>query len=537
MRWPVLGDRFTIGRDPKCDAELHDIASKKGQFKERDSVSRFHSLLTQKDGQWFIEDGDGHGKASLNGTFLNEQKLAVPGRVPLGDKDQIRVCNLICVFRLEPDSTFSVEASVAHADSGQFLETQPSERLRILLEISAALRSTLDADAVINRILDHLFKVFPHAERGLVVFREDPTAQMVVRAHRTPKGDVADPHFSTSVVRRCLEKMEAILGNDLPAQFPESDSIAAIPGRSLIIAPLWQPGGKALGAVQLESRADRRKFTEDDLKFLLGVASQASISLSNARLHRDSLRHQRRLRDLEVAQQVQRSLLPHGLPELPGYGFFAHYESAQEVGGDYYDFVPLSGGRLGVLLGDVAGKGVAAALVMAKFSVEARVCLENIADLGEAILRLNHRMLLAAVPEKFVTLAALVLDPATHTATVVNAGHPSPLVLRANGAIEDAASEDFSGPFLGIFELNALPTREIKLEPGDRLLIFSDGVNEAMDHQDHQFGTDGIHKACCGSCDAKGTVETLIAAVNRHAAGCGQSDDITVVCFGRETGS
>jgi serine phosphatase RsbU (regulator of sigma subunit) len=458
----------------------------------------------------------------------------VVGRRLLADKDQIRICNLICMFRLEPDSTFSVEKSVAHADSSDpDLATQPSERLRALLDISNALRGTLDADVILDQILGQLFRVFPQAERGLVVFREEPTASIVVRAHRTPNGEAADPHFSSSVVRRCLENCEAILGNDLPEQFPESDSIAALPGASLIIAPLWQPGGAALGAVQLESRSDRRKFTPEDLTFLLGAASQASVAISNARFHRDSLLRQRKERDFEDAKQVQRSLLPHSLPVVPGYQFFAHYDSAQIVGGDYYDFVPLSGGRLAVLLGDVAGKGVSAALVMAKFSVEARVCFENHADPAEAILRLNRRMVESPVPDKFVTLAGLVLDPAAHRAVVVNAGHPSPLVLRANGAVENAADADSSGLPIGVADLGPYPSREIHLEPGDRLLVFSDGVSEAMDYQERQFGIASIPLACRGADCCKSAVMKLVEAVRKHAAGCPQSDDIAVVCFGR----
>src|SRR5262249_52410767 len=170
------------------------------------------------------------------------------------------------------------------------------------------------------------------------------------------------------------------------------------------------------------------------------VASQASIALCNARLHREALVHQRRERDLEVAHEVQLALLPRCLPSVLGYEFFAHYEPAQQIGGDYYDFIPLPDQRLAILLGDVAGKGVPAALVMAKFSVEARVCLETAFGLAAAVSKLNAHMARADLSDRFVTLVAVVLDPATHTATLVNAGHPSPLLIRyATGAVEEAA--------------------------------------------------------------------------------------------------
>jgi serine phosphatase RsbU (regulator of sigma subunit) len=119
-----------------------------------------------------------------------------------------------------------------------------------------------------------------------------------------------------------------------------------------------------------------------------------------------------------LARRVQRTLLPPGPPDVPGYAFHAHYEPAYEVGGDYYDFIPLAGRRLAVLLGDVSGKGVAAALVMVKFSVEARVCLQTEPDAAAAVGKLNGLMTRAAMPDQFVTLAAAVLDPAAHTVTL-----------------------------------------------------------------------------------------------------------------------
>ncbi len=529
-RWPVLGDRLVIGRIHGADVELKDP-------QQNPAVSRKHALITCVGSQWYIEDGDGKGKASRHGTFVNEKKLPCPGRHRLRDKDQIRICDYQFVFRLEAEIEFSVEASVVHSDSDLHLETQPLERLRLLLDISAVLRGTLDADGVLDRTLEHLFKMFPQAERGLVVFREDPAALPVIRTLRTPKGEPADPRFSSTVVRRCLESLEAVLGNDLAVQFPESDSIYGLPSRSLMCTPLWTPDGQALGVIQLDTHAENRKFTPDDLRLLLGVGSQASIALSNARLHRERLILQQRARDLEVAQQVQRALLPRTMPQLPGYGFYTYYESAQEVGGDYYDFVPLPDGRLAVLLGDVSGKGVAAALVVAKFSVEARVCLENNANPAAAVDRLNTLMIRAAVPEKYVTLAVAVLDPVTHVIVVVNAGHLAPLLLRTSGEVEEVASDDISGFPIGWVEGIPYLSQAVRLEPGDRLLVFSDGVSEAMGANDRLFGPEGIRTAveiAGGSPLATG--EQLLRAVKQHTAGYPQNDDITVVCFGRSAG-
>jgi serine phosphatase RsbU (regulator of sigma subunit)/pSer/pThr/pTyr-binding forkhead associated (FHA) protein len=527
---PIVSDRFVIGRHAACDL----ILTLERDSAHRPNVSRRHAILTCTDGQWFVEDGDGQGRPSRNGTTLNNQRVPYPSRVPLYHDDQITICGVRLAFQFDPSSTFTPEVAVSHADSQEVLETQSADRLRLLLDVSTALRGTLDPDAVLDRMLEHLFRMFPQTERGIFVSCEQPTGAFVVRALRTPRGEPADPRFSTTVVRHCLENLEAVLGNDLPNQFPGIESISALSARSLLLAPLWTPDGQALGAVQLDTRADNRKFTAEDLRLLLGVASQASIALSNARLHRDSLTLQRRQRDLEVAQQVQRALLPATLPDVPGYSFCTHYAAADQVGGDYYDFVPLPSGRLAVLLGDVAGHGVAAALVMARFGAEARACLESEVDPAAAVARLNALMIRAALPESFVTLAGLVLDPVTHRAAVVCAGHPSPLLRRAEGDIVDVVPHEANGLALGIDTTQKYECREILLKPGESILLFSDGVFEAMDADDRQFETARVRSVFSAAGPSPGTtIAALTDAVQRHSAGCRQADDITLVCLSR----
>lgn len=527
-RLPILGERFTLGRSADCDAVLNNQQKNKS-----DSISRRHAVITQRGGEWFIADGDGKERPSHNGTFVNDERVSLAGR-PLRDQDRIRICNVRLVFFLEPPSSFTPEAAVRHSDSGSCLDSQPADKLRALLDVSSELRGVLDPDVVLERTVDCLFRLFRRAERALVVFRESPDDPPEVRVLRTPDGAAADPRFSTSVVRRCLERLEAVLGNDLPAEFPDSESLSGLELQSLMCSPLWTPEGQALGVIQLDTRADARKFTPDDLRLFFGVASQASIALGTARLHRRTLALQRRARDLEVAQQVQLALLPRSLPTLPGYSFSAHYAAAEEVGGDYYDFVPLPGGRLAVLLGDVSGHGVAAGLLMARFGAEARACLEALPDPAAAVARMNDLVLRAGVEGRFVTLAAAVLDPAAHAVTVVNAGHPPPLVRRADGTVEEATGEGASGLPLGVAEDQTYGTCEVRLGPGDAVLLYSDGVPEALDAGENQFGDDALRAAfaAAGRTPAAG-VEALAAAVRKHGVGCEPNDDITLACFGR----
>ena len=182
----------------------------------------------------------------------------------------------------------------------------------------------------------------------------------------------------------------------------------------------------------------------------------------------------------------------------------------------------------------MTGHGVAAALIVAKFSVEARVCLETSADPAQALNRLNAQWIRTNLPEKYVTVAVALLDPKTHTAVVANAGHPAPMFVKASGEVLTVAGEEISGFPIGVNEGTVYQSQEVRLEPGDRLLIFSDGVSEALDASDRLFGLDGIRQAVAvGGIGPQATGEQLLQAVNRHTTRCDQNDDITVVCFGR----
>jgi serine phosphatase RsbU (regulator of sigma subunit) len=242
--------------------------------------------------------------------------------------------------------------------------------------------------------------------------------------------------------------------------------------------------------------------------------------------------------DLELARGVQRGFLPLRTPEVPGYEFFAHYESAYEIGGDYYDFILLPHMQVAVLLGDVAGKGVAAALLMAKLCADARFCMLTERDPATAVTRLNSLMNQSGIVDRFVTLVAAVLDPLNHTVTLVNAGHPPPLIYRrASRTAEEAIGNELAGLPLGVLDNSEYASCQVSLEPGDSILIFSDGVTEAVNVQGLQLQTQGVYAAVQGKAFCPRSLgEHVVEVVKQFATGCSQSDDISLVGFGR-TGS
>src|SRR5207302_11114738 len=222
----------------------------------------------------------------------------------------------------------------------------------------------------------------PQAERLFLVLVDPETKRLVRKAFKyrpnrrtafsgaaaaVPEDEVP-MSISRSLVNHVLVNKKAVLSQDAgnDKNLPTSASIADLKIRSVMCVPLLTPDGQALGILQLDT-SDRRQFLQDDLDVLAAVASQAAIAIQNASMHESLLERERVDRDLKLAEQVQKRFLPQGVPRVPGYEFFAHYHPAYEVGGDYYDFVQLPGNRYAVAVGDVSGKGVAAALMMAKF--------------------------------------------------------------------------------------------------------------------------------------------------------------------------
>ena len=356
------------------------------------AVSREHAHILLIQGKYYIED-----RESRNGTFVNNQQIA--GRTLLKNNDRIKICDFLCTFQdgsalkplpavLLPDeadadpegeNSSTVEAKCTGTlSSHQLLESQPTEKIKALLDISTNLSKTLELDALLPKIADSLFQLFRQGDRCFLILREEPSGRLVPKMIKTRRaGTDTTSRFSKSIVQQCLETGQALLSEDAStdSRFGLSQSIADFRIRSVMCAPLLHADGKAFGVVQLDTQDRSKKFVADDLKLLVGVANQAAVALENVHLHNDLLARDRFQRDLELAREVQHGFLPRSSPEIPGYQFYTHYESAQQIGGDYYDFIPLAQHRLAVLLGDVAGKGVPAALLMAKLSAEARFCM------------------------------------------------------------------------------------------------------------------------------------------------------------------
>ena len=268
------------------------------------------------------------------------------------------------------------------------------------------------------------------ADRGFIVLRDPRTGRLVPKAVKYRRQDDAQTvRISRTIVRNVMATKEAILSADAAtdARFDMAESIVDFHIRSMICAPLVASDGQALGVIQLDALDQRNRFQKDDLDMLVSVACQAAFAVENAQLHEAAMRDQALKRELAVAHEVQRGFLPSAAPRIPEYDFFDFYEPASQLGGDYYDYVELPGGRLAVVVADVSGKGISASLLMAKLSAETRYCLASEPEPAQAMARLNRAFCDSGWEDRFVTMVLAVLDPRRHEVTIVNAGHLPPL--------------------------------------------------------------------------------------------------------------
>jgi serine phosphatase RsbU (regulator of sigma subunit) len=299
-------------------------------------------------------------------------------------------------------------------------------------------------------------------------------------------------------------------------------------------APLVDAEGTAMGVVQVDTQDMQRQFNDQDLEVLASVVPSAATALRYCQLHEEALKRQALDRDLKLARRVQNALLPEAAPRLEGYQFFAFYEAAYEVGGDYYDYVPLPGGRWAVVVADAVGKGVSAALLMAKLSGELRSSLSIEPTPAAAVARMNDSMTRSGMAGHFVTLILAVIDPATHQVNLVNAGHMAPLVRRADGFVDEAPGVT-GGPALGILPNQDYAARSVRLDAGDSVTMFTDGFSEAARADNAMYGVERLRgQLAVPVGTAKELGERVLSDVRRFVGGHPQSDDMCLICFGRE---
>lgn len=438
---------------------------------------------------------------------------------------------------------------------------QPSgDRLALLYRLSQTFSSSLDLDEVLNRVMDEVIAA-TRAERGFVMLRE-PDGDLAFRVARGMEREtIDDPQFqvSRSVVERVAREGQPVLTSDAQAddRFSMRLSVVSLGLRSILCVPL-KTQDRITGVIYVDNRLQAGIFGSPDLELLTAIASNASISIENARLYQVAVEQGRLERELQVAREVQASLLPRETPQVAGWEFAARWKPARQVSGDFYDFLPLDDGRLGLVLGDVSDKGMPAALFMALTRSIIRASLGHAPSPAEAITRANRLICADSSGGMFVTLFCAVLNPETGKFTYVNAGHNPPLLCQVSTLIRQYSDAQYpdaqypdaqypdtqaeaegqsplkltlTGMALGVLDDAPYEQRTVVLSPGDFALLYTDGVTDAMGPTEQAFGMEQLERTVLehGNASAVEILDTLENRLDDHTIGSAQFDDIAVM--------
>jgi len=541
--FPLTGDEAVIGRHPDCQIQL-----------DSNMVSRRHARVFRDGGKLLVED-----LGSGNGTFLNGGRVAAA--TPLKNGDRVKVGPVLLRFedenapgpprtapnqpaiRLdiaggEEDSATIMTAAPNQSGFG-LLDVRPEAKLKSVIEISRRLAATADLGGLLPTLLDTLFEIFPGADRGVVLLRSPEAGRLVPAAQKHRRGGEEETvRLSRTVLNKVIQEKSGILSADAAndRQFRMSESISNLSIRSVMCVPMIGLDGEVTGVINLDTQNPLAQFKPDDLDLLLAVAGQAALSYESARLLVSYIEKLRQDGEMEIARGVQQALLPEHFPEIPGYEFFATYDSAEAVGGDYYDAFPLPNGRVCVSFGDVAGKGVPGALIMSRLASCVQNVMRYVPDVGEAFAAINEHMCAKMAEGRFVTYVLAVIDPAKNEVSLCNGGHMSPFIRRAGGSVEEFPEASIGLP-IGVIDGYPYEVVTRPIAEGDTVVITTDGVDEAMDPDGKLYTRDRARQFIkSGPAGAKELTLALLADVRKHARGRPQNDDITITSFGRTAG-
>jgi sigma-B regulation protein RsbU (phosphoserine phosphatase) len=535
-RYKLADGEYVIGRRSDCQIFVPDMR-----------VSRQHARLW-KDGEgWALED-----LGSNNGTFINGVRLQQA--TPLKHDDEILIANNRirvearditaesskfpegnAVTIVDVGSTGSVIKSRMDSDSsspiissGLFSLTEQravrliERKLDALTQILHATAASDTAEALLQKLVDALLDLFPQAEDVGVLVEDERTGELRVQCQKHRKqafgGDLRVPG---TIIQHVVSDRRGVLLNETNDE--NEEGVGTRMGAPLIYH------GAHYGVVYVESKTSG--FRQEDVDLLQSIATQAGLAIHATRVASQLARREKLERDLRVARQIQRSLLPANVPQVVGLDFAVHYEPAYQIGGDFYDFIWHDPSHLGLCVGDVAGKAISAALYMARLTSELRSRAAIARTPARLLRRVNQEIANLGDDGMFATLVYCIYDLETRSLVFTNAGHCTPL-LRRGDRVFPLQAERAHTPPLGVTpELEAGEAR-VQLHSGDMLIMVSDGILEARDARGNEYGLSRLSRRIrTARGAAEDVIKAILADIDGHSADQGQGDDMTIVAM------
>ena len=408
------------------------------------------------------------------------------------------------------------------------------EELSIINDISTAINSTLSLEKIIELIVQKCIKHMI-VEQGTVTLLEngsqDNQFKTIMRQADQSSGYMPF-HLDTQITGWMLKNKKPLIVDDLDgdARFRTLES-EENPIRTLLSVPLMLKG-RIIGALNVFNKHGGSKFSEPDKRLLCIISTQSAQVIENARLYEEEQSLMRIQEEMKIAYNIQMGLLPKGAPMIEGYDLAGKSLPAKSVGGDYFDLIRLGDGRLFFCLGDISGKGMPAALLMSNMLATLRGQNLDLTTPGSIMNYSNEHMFRNTDPERFSTLFLGVLDPENAELTYSNAGHNLPFIVNETGSVKRLETGNI---VLGAIEDVTYTEDSVKLEKGDTLLIFSDGISEAINPDEEEFGEDPLPALVNANREstAMGLIDTIIEEVIRHAGKAPQRDDMTMLVIKR----
>ena len=523
---------FPLGRLAESKIVVNDAA-----------VSRQHARVSRKDGAYWIED-----LGSKNGTKINNTLISAPHRLSPGDRIDIGPCSLVFGESDVPGTSARVADTKAPGTVHAIPLAEivggglPAENLKAIAATGASPQRIgyflQSVDRVGQALLAHkpigdlyqfiveLTSEVLRADRSVLLLRGEGD-ELIPKAmkRRDYGGEVI---VSRSIALRAINDRQAILASDAQSdeRFKEQQSIIRERINSAMCVPLWHES-EVLGVLYVDNVAAPMPFEETDLRLLTLIGHLAAVKILETNSFEAAQRQRQYEEELRRAANIQQSLLPTDPLLKPPFRVAGKNVPSSDVGGDYFDFVQGEGSTITVGLGDVAGKGMPAALLMTQLYASVRAHVESEPRLPVVMGRLNRSIHQAVRGERFITLVLLAIDTATGEVRYVNAGHNPPFLIRASGEIETLST---GGLLLGMFPEAGYEAATIYMRPRDVLLLYSDGVTEAHDDAMDEFGEERLAAFLRENrdLDPEKFVDALIRRVHEFSSQGKPGDDVTV---------
>lgn len=540
---PLKKEKISVGRSADNDIPILDPF-----------CSGHHAYIYPKDDGYVVRDNN-----SKNGTFLNGKK--VQAEIELKKSDEILIGSTRIIF----DDRLSTNVEVMEASSPTTnintiihvedvlkktdidttlkatfaavdMEKVKTEHkaFSVLSEVSKALILHKPLSELLDSIMDLICENLP-MDRGILMLKEGNPPQFIPKVVRINNDSLKNQRIqvSQSIINMAVNKNSSVLTSDAQAdsRFKAQESIIKFNIHSAMCVPLWN-NREIIGIIYSDRIALLDQFNDEDLKMLTLLSNLAAVKIENAKLIEQSIEKEKMEKELALAAKIQEDFLPKESPKCDNFDITGSNVPCYQVGGDYYDFIPIDDDRLGIVIADVSGKGVSASLLMASLRAALQSELYPKYKIEEMACKLNDFVHRSSSPNSFITFFFCELDKKTGELKYINAGHNPPIVLDNKGKVYRMES---CGLCLGMFPSVDYEVQKMKLNPGDTAVLFTDGITESRNKDNKEFDEERLIKLLQKNIklSAPKLLEKINHEVEKFTTGTDPMDDMTLVIIKR----